>query len=312
MALLDDLLEGDAEARDWVSSLEFALSERPDANAGYFDHYASDMGVDPDVVVRSPRTPPLGVHSVGVIATERGWQPGMLVMRDLSPESVVGLATPANSYPSLADFLSSVGQVAPERVGVIGIDPPSDQYLSVHGDLWGTLGLPVRFDDGSLGALTAGHVAKHVSVSATVGDGVLGEVIFSDHRGNYYSPQPCADVAAIRLPNDWKNQANWPGQLELGIPGHFRAFEAYNRSGTGAGGQIVRFAGDTFKVAEEEGAWGNFAMTDPISVEGDSGAIVVAEDGLIAGQVVGGLTGAYSITQVIRYLIEAAHVTPDM
>lgn len=312
MALLDDLPGVSARARDWVATVESALSDRRDKSSGYFLGYASELGVDPDLVLISPMTPPFGVHSVGVIATGDGWYPGMLVMRSLAPQSSLSQAVPATSFPSLADFLANVGSLSPAQVNVIGIDPPGDQYESVHGDLWGTLGLPVRFADGTAGALTAGHVAKKIGNSVTVGKNAKGRVVYSDHRYNYKIAKPCADVAAIELPPDWKHKVTLPKHLVLGEQRPFHTFEAYNRSGTGAGGRMVRFAGDSFKVSETEGAWGNFAMTDPISVEGDSGAIVVDEDGVVAGQVVGGLPGGYSITQVIQYLLTSANVMPDL
>jgi hypothetical protein len=100
-----------------------------------------------------------------------------------------------------------------------------------------------------------------------------------------------------------------PG-LQVGDRHELKTLEAHNRSGTGAGGQIVRFVGNRFKVSEDQGAWGDFAMADPISVEGDSGALAVAEDGRIAGQVVGGLSGAYSIAQTMSYLLAAAGAQP--
>lgn len=311
MALLDDLDGVDSNMRAWVSDIERALAFDGQANAGYFDHYAYDLDLDPELSIGSQTTPPLGVHAVGAIATEAGWVPGMLVMRGLAPGSTLQRASAASSYASLADFLIAMGRIDPGQVGVIEIDPPQSQYATVHGDLWGTLGLPVRFVDGSVGALTAGHVAKKKGNAVTVDDAIAGEVVFSDHRGNYRAPQPCADVAAIRLPYGWQHRVDLPDGLHLGEVHELHTLEALNRSGTGAGGQIVRFAGDTFKVSEVEGAWGNFAMADPISVEGDSGALVLAEDGGIAGQVAGGLDGAYSIAQMIRYLTSAADVTPD-
>jgi hypothetical protein len=109
MALLDELIGVDAAALTWVSSVENALTERPDAYGGYFDHYAYDQGVDPELVIRSAGTPPLGVHSVGLIAADDGWRPGMLVMRDLAPDSQVDSSVPQRTSQRCAISYSPLG-----------------------------------------------------------------------------------------------------------------------------------------------------------------------------------------------------------
>lgn len=311
MALLGWLSGVDESARDWVSSVNSELRGQPDRYAGYVDHYAFDLGVDPELVTGIRTTPPLGVHAVGLMAQDDDWRPTLLVMEQLAPGSSPAQPTSADEFPALADLLRSVGSIPPVDVSVVGIKPPVDQYESIQGDMRGTVGLPVQLSDGSPGVLTAGHVARKKDTSVELGCGISGRVAFSDHRYNHKDGAACADVAAIRLEPNWRSRARVPSDLRMGEIRHLRTLSPINLSGTGEGGRVVRFAGPEFFVAEDEGAWGDFIFVDPISVSGDSGSLAIAQNGLIAGQVVGGATD-YSIVQAIDYLVNATGATPNV
>jgi hypothetical protein len=311
MALLDDELGIDPRHRDWVRMVDSAFRSEPETYAAYLDHYAEEMGVEP-AVVTSLATPPLGIHAVGLMATDDGWQPALLVMQALAPASQLAKPAPAETFPSMFEALARVGNIDPTQFLIVGIDPPEEQYEVVRGDLTGTLGLPVRLSDGSRGALTAGHVTQRVGSLVTLGSGIEAPVVFRDYRARYISGEPCADVASIRLDDDWRTHVNVPRDLVIGDPEDLRTLRPLNRSGTGREGRIVRCIGEKFFVREYEGSWGDFILVDPISVEGDSGSLALTSGGRVAGQVVGGRPGAYSIVQDIRYLMWAAQVEPDL
>lgn len=303
----------ESSVTDWLYEVEAVLRTRPDEVDNYFDRMAREQEADPQLL-DSRETPPLGVHAVALVQQEEQWHRALLVAKGLAPDTGLSQPAVAGDFAPLRDLFADLGTAHPDEILVIGIDPPAEQYARVDGDLIGTLGLPVRLRSGSNGALTAGHVARRAESPVSVA-GIQASVAYSNHRALHKADQNCADVAVLELPSGWRDLVNVPAGLTLSDPTDpllLPSVNALNRSKTGDPGQIVRTAGASFIVNEREGRWGDFIMTDPISINGDSGSLVVAFGNLVIGQIVGGLEGAYSIVQNIHYLLDDADVDADI
>lgn len=310
MAFLDELRGARASDVAWVRALDGALSSNVQRFEPDFAHIAFDRGADPEWVVYADETPPLGLHGVGLLRTEGNqWVPAMLLTNDVAVEATLQRPLPAAAFPGLVELVARIGLEVPPALAVIGIEPPDHGAAAVHGDMYGTLGAIARNSDGGVVALTAGHVARAVDTSVVIDGSISARVAYSNHRYRHAYPETCADVAVLELDQDLVASLNIPHYSRVGRYQELGSLVPYNRSGIGVpAGGLARFAGDRFPVNSTEGCWGDFIMADAISAEGDSGAIVVNSADEVVGQVVGGLTGGFSIVQNISYILSDASV----
>jgi hypothetical protein len=306
-----DQIEGSADAdMAWIRTVDRALRHTPTPDITLrMESFAFDRTADPGII-RSRRTPPLGIFSVGLVRNDGRWTAGMLVMDQLAPRATFAEPTSLENLDTLRSVVSRLAGTIDNEVLVVGIPPPTESYASVIGAMHGALGTPVRLPDGRTGALTAGHVARTVGATVQVGS-LTGQVVYSNHRHLHQRPVRCADVAVLALDDGWRTVIPVPQLAGTGAVAQLDVVDSYNLSGTGHPGQVVRFLGESFPMRETEGAWGDFFMVDAISRQGDSGAIAFDEHGDVVGQIVGGADGSYSIVQEIDYLLDDAGVTFD-
>ncbi len=311
MAIFDQV-EGSIDADvSWVRAVDRALRHAaPPQMTLEMEVFARDVAADPGII-RSRRTPPLGIHAVALVQRGDGWVPGVLVMTALAPDATFESPSLLADQSRFAEVLAELAVPAGAEAVVVGIQSPSDSYAQVVSTMYGTAGVPVRLPDGRSGILTAGHVAATVGATAHVGP-VSGEVVYSNHRGRHPFPTMCADVAVIALDPDWRLQISPPDLHGTAQVGQLDLVGAKGLSGVGTPARPVRALGESFAITQAEGCWGDFILTDAISVEGDSGSVAHDPVGAVVGQVVGGLQHGYSIIQQIDYLLIDAGVELDI
>jgi hypothetical protein len=257
----------------------------------------------------SHRTPPLGIHGVGLLALDpEQIYPVLVAMPELFgiPELRQPLLVGRIGESPFRGILEQSGLDIPHETLTIAIPPPEENYAKVqiegHSEA-GTLGIPVWLKDGQAGALTAGHVAREVGAVVTINDHIAGEVVYSNHRSKYLHPEAIADVAAILLYDGGAEAHGLPEIAGTGDAAELATVWPYNRSGIGKTGETIRLIHDRFAV-DEQAAWADVFLVDAaISQGGDSGSIVINNENLVVGQVVGGHPPAYSVVQDINLLL---------
>jgi hypothetical protein len=300
-------------AADWVRFTDHQLRSR---GSSFQDELETTVLLQADMIgpqqldrVFAPDTPPYGVFGAGLFRNglELTFVPALFVMPELlgrgGSESVEVIDATKNA-PELA-FLAPLGLMPPGDGVVVALPVPRELGIRVTCDFYGTIGTPVWLEDDRKAILTAGHVAKTVGAIARVEDHPIGPVVYSNHRGLHKSPEASADVGVIALNDD---ALDIVGKLDLkhvGSAAKLDRVRAFNYSGTGSKGEVVRSIHETFAVDEKTGEWEDVAVVDlAISVDGDSGSVVVDSHGALVGQIVGGHPPTYSLVQNIDLLLK--------
>lgn len=295
----------DSGLQDWRPSLDFGLENM-------IIRHADVIGPDERDRLQSPFTPPGGIYGAGLlrVGPDQLFVPALFVIPEFlgaEPTTLTVVADAVATPP--VDLLRWLHMNWPENAVVASLPLPTELGDRVHGDEYGTAGLPVRLADGSPGILTAGHVAKTVGQGITVDKRLIGHVVYSNYRALHPYPDACADVAVIRLTEDPAPELESLGVKGIADASELSVVRALNSSKTNPQGGVVRSVHGTFAL-DEFGKWLDVALVDQaISVPGDSGSAVVNEQNMAIGQVVGGHPGGYSLVQSVELLLRDAQVT---
>jgi len=257
--------------------------------------------------IQAPDTPPAGIFGAGLFRRGRddSYVPALFVMQELvgvRPTNSIDVVRQPSTAPAVS-LLGSIGLEPPPGGVVVSMPVPHELATKIHCDMFGTLGVPVWLADARQGVLTAGHVAQAIGAQPTVNGNVIGVVVHSNHRRLHQFPDSSADVAAIALNEMGLKLEQVPPFHAVGSAEKLHKAWAFNCSGTGSNGELVRSVHQTFAV-DEMGQWEDVATVDAaISIDGDSGAAVIDDQGNLIGQIVGGHPMAYSLVQNIDLLL---------
>lgn len=231
--------------------------------------------------------------------------PAVFVREGLAPRSGGPLAmTPAAAISSIWP-----SRFPSREVFAVGLPPAQElraspgSGISSSGGL-GTLGAKATDGRGVALITTAGHVVQEVG--ATVHNGV-GSAIFVDHLSKRPTGVDCADIAIVQLNSGAKDSG---GPTISGTADARRGDHVivHGRSGTRQG--WVRGVSLSWGRDVTGGSWGNVYITDrSVSLPGDSGAPVLFRDRpTLAGHIVAGDQGSYSLIQQAAYQFSEANV----
>ncbi len=301
------------DAADWVRFADHQLRSR---DSSVLDELDLAVSLQVDVIgqeqldrVLARDTPPHGVYGAGLfrIGSELRFVPALFVMPELlgrGGSESIEVTYAARNAPALT-FLSEVGLTPPDDGVVVTLPVPRDIGTKVTcGIRYGTIGTPVWLEDDRKGILTAGHVAQTVGEIATVDGYPIGPVTYTNHRGLHRSPEASADVAAIAVNDDALDIVGNLNLKEVATARKLDRVRAFNYSGTGPEGDLVRSIHENFAIDEQTGEWEDVALVDlAISIEGDSGSVVVDSHGALVGQIVGGHPPTFSLVQNIDLLL---------
>jgi hypothetical protein len=318
MSLFEQAAErSSGDAADWARRTDQHLREqRRSATASVALEATARRHADSfDAVVLerllAADTPPLGVYGTGLYRVGERFLPALFVMPELVGARELKSISVQHAKPGVpaVTLLGRLNLDVPPDGLVVAMPLPSEEAVSVHCDMWGTLGIPVWLADGRKGILTAGHVASTLGAAPTVDGKPIGTVIYRNHRKLHRSPETSADVSAIALSEDGVQIVGSAPYQAIGSAIKLHRARALGRSQTNPAGDLIRsvhisVAVDTF------GEWEDIATVDAaISIPGDSGAAVLDDDDEVIGQIVGGHPPAYSLVQNVELLFRDSKTT---
>jgi len=238
-----------------------------------------------------------GVYGVGVAALDPGTEFPVLIANS----EIIGEEGLTESTTG-AEFLEKNFSVeVPDGMRSLGVSEPMPAASSqfVCSGRVATFGAAIHTRSDSIGCLTAGHAAGPIGQRVNqIGGRGRGIVTFTEDPSTAPPGKLCADVAVIDFIDD-----PYSG-------GFITRYKGTNQAFARDGLMIYRATGDTpaevfgfcpwIAVPSMNGLWANVYLTTAcVTEKGDSGAqvVLVSEDDLLVGHVVGGSPGMTTYIQ---------------
>lgn len=291
-----------------VGELRFAIPER------VFDppqEFAPGLGFGLD----DRFGPPGGIYGHGVLfgATTR---PIVVVDQVLAPYG--GAPQELTLFGALCRAVG-MGDYLPSGTYALGIPPPELQQglhavesgLTIRvGGQRATLGVPVSTPSVALGFTTAGHAVNEVPVTVRDPRGAIIGTVVDAHNlsgtlpmvGPVDADDVVADIAIVDMDSTGAQGLASPSGTFAVRPARRREDVSLFKNAKAR--SWVRSVVKDFALRRDLASWGEVALTaEAMSRGGDSGSLVVADDGAVVGHVVAGHEGVYSVVQDMDYCL---------
>jgi len=211
-----------------------------------------------------------------------------------------------------------VGEEIPESAVFMGMPAPEPHFGPADGAKssgnFGTLGTLVTTNQGTLGILTAGHVAPILTARVHSNGEQVGSVVYTASPLTSAPGVACDDVAVVEidpaaLPSATSFSASVAPPITMSrvvAANSGQRLVRYSTRGQQADGILAK--APWLDSPNLVGMWRDVYMTfGPISIQGDSGAPVLVEGtNEIVGHVVGGSPGFSSYIQDINTQLTAS------
>lgn len=315
MGLWDEVLDELPELRERLERIEGTVGEfrfrLPERTFDLPRGFAPSLGLALD----GRFGPPGGIYGHGVLF---GTPPRPIVVVDQLLAPYGGAPHEVTLFGALSSAIG-MGDYLPRGTYAVGIPPPEPQQarfaddsgLAVRvGGQRATLGLPVSTPSVVQGFTTAGHAVNDVPVPVRDSRGaIIGTAVTARNLsgmlptvGPVNVDSAVADIAIIDMDNF--------GTQSFAPPtGTFAVRPARSREGVSLfknskARSWVRSVVKDFALRLDLASWGEVSLTaEAMSRGGDSGSLVVGDDGAVVGHIVAGHEGVYSVVQDMDYCL---------